>query len=411
MTAAGRASLGGRAAARHRIAAGFLAALLAICLPLPAIAQVFGPPAPTSTEAATDAATTLDYSAWERMASRVETAIEAQSSANATLEDLRLQLVDWREALLGAQNANVARLATLRAQIAALGAIPTDGSTEPPEIAERRRVLTEQLVRLQAPGIAAEEAYLRADGLIREIDRALRERQADQLLQLWPSPLNPGNWPEAVIALSDTGIRLWDEVTTSWASRFQRQTLQDNLPVVVLLAAISAVLVLRSRRWVAWVWSKVELRLSPRWRPVAAVLISLGEIAFPFLGVVLAASALRVTGLPGPIGTAIVDAFPVAALPAIVANWIAGRVFGAGEGAALRLSEERRAEGRYLSFFIGALMGIAALRFAAMDAQAYSDGATAVLSYPMIALTGLLLWRRKRCPSRHRRSPVSAIIG
>ena len=69
----------------------------------------------------------LDYAGWERMAVRAETASQSRSATNVELERLRLQLVDWREALLGAQNANAARIATLREQIDALGPAPADG--------------------------------------------------------------------------------------------------------------------------------------------------------------------------------------------------------------------------------------------------------------------------------------------
>ena len=159
----------------------------------------------------------LDYAAWERLAERAEKAAANDNVGSEALEAIRRQMVDWRSALLGEKNANAARIATLRAQIAALGPLPGEGVPEVEEIAQRRAVLAEQLVTLQAPGLAAEEAYRRADGLIAEIDRLLRERQADQLLKLWPAPINPANWPQAVIGLTDTGVRIWEETAEKWA--------------------------------------------------------------------------------------------------------------------------------------------------------------------------------------------------
>jgi potassium-dependent mechanosensitive channel len=387
------------------LAAVFLAAVLVFGA-LPLGAQTIGPSLP-GTEAR-DSSSSLDYSAWEQMASRVETAIEARASASSMLEELRSKLVDWREALLGAQNANSARIATLRTQIAALGPAPTDGVAEPAAIAERRSILTEQLVRLQAPGIAADEAYQRADGLIREIDRALRERQANEILKAWPAPIYPANWPEAVIALTDTGIQIWDEFATSWASRFQRAELRDNLPIIATLMLVALVLTFRGRRGMAHVSERILGRVSARARRIASLILSLVDLVLPVIGVLILVVALSLTSLPGPIGNTILDSLLLAALPAILGSWIAGRVFAPGpEPEFLQLSEERRAEGRYLSFILGVLMGIETLRFAAMDAQSYSEGATSVLSFPMIALSGLVVWRLGHLLRRHARSEAA----
>lgn len=100
----------------------------------------------------------LDYGDWDKMAGRAEAEIADRNTSNDRLEEIRGHLAQWRAALLTAQNANSARIATLREQIAALGPSPADGETEAEEISSRRQELAQQLVKLQAPGIAAEEA-------------------------------------------------------------------------------------------------------------------------------------------------------------------------------------------------------------------------------------------------------------
>lgn len=375
----------------------------------PALVQADAPVGPVNgraaTEADTGAAAELDYQAWERTAARAERAIANRAATSVALEHLRAQLVDWREALLGAQNANSARIATLRTQIAALGPAPAEGQTEAEEIAARRSTLTDQLVRLQAPGIAAEEAYRRADGLIREIDRVMRERQADELLQLWPSPINPGNWPEGVIALSDTGIRLWDEMAENWQDDTKREELSHNLPVILGFAVIGVGLIWYGRRWVGRFASRLQDRASARGRRVWSFMASLGEVVVPVVGLLLLAVALDLTSLPGVVATEIIDRLPEIAFPVVIAAWLAGRVFPRGDaGGPLNLMPEHRAEARYNAVAMGLLLGIDGLRAAAMDGQSYSDGANSVASFPGLVLAGLLLFRMGQFTHRRARA-------
>ncbi|NEY91574.1 DUF3772 domain-containing protein [Tabrizicola oligotrophica] len=359
-------------------------------------------PAAAAGQALPDANTTLDYAAWERLAERAEKAAANRNISSDALEALRGQLVDWRGALLGAQNANAARIATLRTQIAALGPAPTDGASEAQEIANRRSALTEQLVELQAPGLAADEAYRRADGLVSEIDRVLRERQADQLLKLWPAPINPANWPEAVIGLTDTGLLLWDETTEKWQDTKARTAFGDNVPFILLLLALAVVLLVYGRVWMQGMASRLQDRASARGRRILALFASLGEIAFPLIGILCAFGALSMTEMVGPVGETVTDAAANLALYVVLAAWLAGRVFprGLSEGP-LGLPPERRVEARFNAVAMAGLFALDDLRFAAMDAQSYSEGTTSVVSFPGIVVSGLLLVRMGQLLHRH----------
>jgi len=357
------------------------------------VAQGQGTPAGLAAEPADEGAA-LDYVAWERLAQRVESATANRSSDSQTLEALRAKIVDWRAALLGAQNANAARIATLRAQIAALGPAPAEGGSEAAEIASRRSALNEQLLTQQAPGLAAEEAYRRAAGLIAEIDRVLRERQADQLLKLWPAPINPANWAEALIGLTDTSVLIWDETAEKWHNPKARANFGDSIPFILLLLAMAIGLTVFGRAWVQRLASGLQDRASARGRKILALFASLGEIVFPLVGVMCAYGAIVMTEMLGPAGERVVDAAADVALFAILAAWLAARVFprGLSEGP-LGLPAERRAEARYNAVAMAILSGLDALRFAAMDAQSYSEGTTSVTSFPGIVVSGLLLVR------------------
>ena len=337
----------------------------------------------------------LSYSDWDDTASRAEAEIANQQTSDDRLEEIRSKLAKWRAALLTAQNANAARIATVREQIAALGPAPAEGETETEEISKRRQELASQLVTLQSPGISAEEAYRRADGSIREIDRILRERQADELLQLWPSPLNPGNWPEAAIGLSDTMLRLWDEAATDWTDKDSRARLFDNMPLILVLLVVALALVVYVRRWVAGYAERLLDTATVRGRRVWSLLASTGEVILPTLGMVALSRALIATGMPGEIGLSITGALPALGFVVFASAWLGSRAFPRTEGEepVLPLPPERRAEGRFLSVMMGIVIAAEGLRAAAMDAQAYSDATTAVMSFPILLTGGLVLMR------------------
>lgn len=365
------------------------AALLAVALSL---GVVPGPLAAPQVQAQSAVA---DPAAWETVAAAAEQAVASDATPDAVLERLRGQIADWRAAHLSAQNANSARIATLRQQIDALGPAPAEGQTEAPEIAQRRTELTDQLARLQAPGLAAEEAYRRADGLIREIDRVLRERQADQLLRLWPSPVNPANWPAGLAALTDAGARLWSETGSRWRLTEARRTLWGNLPLIGLLMLGGLGLIWRGRPTIEGWSQRLSEQASARGRRVWAFLASLGTIVVPVLGTVAFSQALLLTGLLGIDGTQLARRLPGIGFLVFTALWVGGRVFprGLGDGGPLNLTPERRAEGRLHAASLGLLLGLEALANVVLRPERVSDAALATVSFPVIVLAGLLLLR------------------
>ncbi|OYX25796.1 MAG: hypothetical protein B7Z10_05100 [Rhodobacterales bacterium 32-66-7] len=368
--------------------AGLWLVLALMLVTLPATAQV------TSGGVEVDG-TTVSYADWDRMAARAEAEIADRVTANDRLEAIRQQLAQWRAAFLTAQTANSARIGTVRDQIEALGPPPAEGETEAADISQRRAELAAVLVDLQAPGIAAEEAYRRADGLIREIDRTLRERDADELLQLWPSPLNPANWPEAAIGLSDTLMRLGDEVASAWSDRRSRAKLFDNLPLIAILLVVALGLLGYMRRWVEHFAERLLQGASQRGRRVWSLLASTGGVILPTLGMLALAAALEASVMLGDIGSRIAEALPGAGFVVFVAAWLGARGFPKtqGEDAVLPLTAERRAEGRVLAVAMGLVLALQSLQIAVLDPLAYSDATSAVMAFPLLLAGGLVLLR------------------
>jgi potassium efflux system protein len=349
------------------------------------------------------------YAAWENDAARAEDVLADAASTDVTLDRIRAQLVEWRSAFQAAQSTNSARIATLRQQISALGPATAEGETESEDVASRRITLNEQLARLQAPGLAAEEAGSRADGLIREIDRTLRERQTDALLTWLPLPINPANWPDAWRALSGNVVAVWQEAALNWDKPRGRDELNSNLPAIGLLLLVALGLIWRGRRTVErWV-PHLSARTGARGMRVASLMLSLGQIVIPMIGVIALSNALRLTGLPGIVGTSVVEALPGMGFLVLASYWLGGQLFPRdGSFEAMALPSQARAEGRFLSVLYGSILGLETLRTALIDERGLSDAALSVLAFPALLVTGLLLVRLGRLFRLHVQTAVDS---
>ena len=344
-----------------------------------------------------------DYVAWEKLAARVETSLSDGKISDAGLELLRGQIADWRATLLVAKSANASRITTLRSQITALGPLPAEGQTEASEIADRRKTLTDQMVRLQAPGIAAEEAYSRASALIAEIDRVQRERLADELLRLWPSPVNPANWSAAAAGLSGIAVDFWNQTRSSWANPAARKVLADNLPLVLALLLFGGAVLWRGRGWIEHLVQRLQNLASERGRDVGAALTSLGQIIVPMAGVIALTAALRRTGMLGAVATTMVNALPTMGLVIFTLIWLGGRMFPPGQDpdAALNLAPDERRQGRRYILLFGLLLAANVLRRMVLARANLDDAANAVITLPLLVIAGVLLVRFGQLLGRH----------
>lgn len=100
----------------------------------------------------------------------------------------------------------------------------------------------------------------------------------------------------------------------------------------------------------------------------------------------------------GDVGSLIAVALPFAGFIVFGFAWLGARAFPRlqGDGAMLPLPPERVTEGRFLSVMMGLVISANILRGAAMDAQAYSDATTSVMSFPILLTGGLVLMRLGR---------------
>ncbi len=341
-----------------------------------------------------------DIFAWEQTAKRAEEAVAAGRASNLALEVLRNELSDWRSRFASARDVNQNTIVTLQSQLDALGPKPETGE-EAPEISSKRSALIAELINQRAPVQEADLNYSRADGLIRSIDKIIRERQTDALLKIGPSPLNPANWAAGLNAVTHSKNNLITELKTAWSSDVLRDGMKQNLPVVIVLVLVAFVLLMRGRRWMEGLTKAILERAQKKsaqpkaWRWFLTFLTSLGQVVLPFLGIYALVEAIYATGMMGLRNDLILAQLPWAGLAFFLARWLGTRIFPRAIyfSSLLNLSEIQRKKGRLYSGVLGFLFGLDLLVSVLVGFDDWSDAAEVSVKFPMLIIAAYALFR------------------
>ena len=354
-----------------------------------------------------------DYDRWEALADRASEAIENQRASLASFERLRDQLAEWRSVFGNAQSINSSAISTLEAQIRALGPAPAEGEEEAADIAAQREALNEQLVDLRAPVRRAELAYSKADEMIRNVDRIIREQQAEEFLERGPSPLNPAHWPTGLNAIYSSFEVMRSEVAGTLVDPVRRAEVTPRLPAAIVLGLIGLILLVRGRFWADILVRLVLPRAVTSGRWLIRFLMSLGEILMPFIGMLLLIEGYALSGLLEQHSANALDILLSAILIFLVARWLVQRLFPKQDDnrLLLMLGDEDRRAGR---LYGGALSALVALMYFIRElgeGSGWSPEAQSVIVFPVIVVAGLLILRVARLLTKHCQAVASAADG
>ncbi|NRB04495.1 MAG: mechanosensitive ion channel family protein [Rhodobacteraceae bacterium] len=338
----------------------------------------------------------VDYGVWDGFATRIETTVDDGTASDDVLLALRADVVGWRQSFQAVVNGDMSRINSLRDQITALGPAPAEGEAEQAEIAAKRAELTEALDRLLAPLRTAEAALSRADGIVGQIDGLLRARQADQLLNMGPWPLNPVHWPVATNELSSAFSVLRQGVRRALQNPFRIQAAQNNLPLVIGLIIVGLVLLFEGRRRteaLALRLSKSQLR-GPR-PGFLGFLVSLGQILVPMLGIIILVWAVEATELYGLAARHILNTLPEITFVILISLWLGGRIFAATPEieTPIGLPAEQKREGRIYTAALGVIYAAVIFFNHLGDYFKFSPEASATISFPFIIVSAIMLFR------------------
>ncbi|PIE07268.1 MAG: mechanosensitive ion channel protein MscS [Rhodobacterales bacterium] len=369
------------------------------------------PPAPTSGPLPPELAqvwSDIEYREWQGFADRVETALESGRVSDSVLGDLRRELVDWRATFASAKEANSVRIGALEAQIAALGAAPAEGGGEPEGMAETRAGLVAELDKVLAPVTRATLAHARAELLIGTLDASLRNRTVSDVSARGPNPFNYAAWLPAFESFQRSFSLAWAAALASWSIPSERPSLLAALPVTLPLGAIGLVLLVFGWRTLRRVGERLRVGKSPAVRGAWGFVVSGLQVLVPGFGAILLGAAVDNSFVLDTRGEQIVSAFIGIAVVQFMARWLGNRVFGipGSYWRVLKVSNREVRMGYALAATLGGLVGLQMLVVDLARIDAWSEATLAVLDFPLILATAVVLWRFGRLLALYRGETV-----
>ncbi|MEM9011582.1 MAG: DUF3772 domain-containing protein [Pseudomonadota bacterium] len=332
---------------------------------------------------------------WARNASVGETAV-LQGATTQALEQIRARLVADRAEALAVRREAESWLETLLAQREALGEPPGEGQSEPPEIAERRATLNDQIAEAEVPALTAAEAMRRAENLIGRIDSLIRGRFSEQLVTLGPSPLVPARWVGALEETVETMVRIRNETANILSDPAARADRLMRLPALIGLVLAGLALAIWIRRaLVRWFYS---FQAEGRGGSIVA-LVTFARLLLPLAGAWLIFFAMVELEIVGARGGQVLDAIPLALVALIGAQWLAVTLYTprTPTTAILKVEEGLARPAARTTRLLGFLTALDILIFPRSGVSSLSEETLAVVNLPIAVVGGILLYRLSRC--------------
>lgn len=334
------------------------------------------------------AQTTFDIDAFNALASRAEKAVYGGQTSNDTLEQLRMSLSSARSAALETQSLRTGRSKIISDQIDALGPIPEDPDSEAKDIAELRASLAKQLAVAKAPLIVAEEAFRRANGLISEIDKTIRERSASAFLKLGVSPLSPNTWGSTISDIKKYFGQVRSEVVQSLNNPSSKVIRSNNLPGIIFFAILGLALTFPATKWVSQNMSIANQRHDAKLKKVSYLAYSCLVFIAPLLGICFLIRSLEMLDIFGYRGEALTQAVMAMSVAVVSSYWLAHNLFKeSGLTRELLGIASKRLVGAYsVTILMGVALGLYWLINNLIQTADLSETSIAVMEFPLILI-------------------------
>ena len=332
--------------------------------------------------------TIFDIDAFNALAARAEKAVYGGQTSNEALEKLRSSLSSARSEALEAQSSRTGRSKIISDQIDALGPIPEDSETEAKDISELRLSLSKQLAVARAPLIVAEEAFRRANGLISEIDKTIRERSASVFLKLGVSPLSPNTWGPMVSDIKKYFGQVSSEVSQSLNNPSSNVIRSNNLPGIIFFAILGLALIFPATKWVSQNMSVANQRHDAKLKKITYLAFSCLVFILPLLGICFLIRSAEMLDIFGYRGGALTQAIMAMSIAVVGSYWLAHNLFKeTGLTRELLGIESNRLVGAYtVTILMGVVLGLYWLIGDLKQLADLSETSIAVMEFPLLLI-------------------------
>jgi small-conductance mechanosensitive channel len=147
---------------------------------------------------------------------RIQNELSLPTLSSDQLTDFRRQLDDLRTSSVSQSGALNGPLAEVDQQLKSIGPVPTDGSTDPQEIADRRADLEKSLTRIKVAQTQLDLITVETDQQIDRLTQVQRAQFFDRLFQRNGSILSPSLWYDGFVASGVFFTRLGQLVVNWW---------------------------------------------------------------------------------------------------------------------------------------------------------------------------------------------------
>ncbi|MBA3324497.1 MAG: DUF3772 domain-containing protein [Rhodobacteraceae bacterium] len=336
---------------------------------------------------------------WDETIAQAQGLAGDPDASTVALELLRDRLLRMRSTSIEIEAEAAGRVADVNARLSTLGPAPAEGVTESDEIAQRRAQINAELSAAQAPLLEAQDFQRRADALIRDIDRVVRSRFADELRSQGPTPLRPIYWVQTAEALAENFRARRAQLEATLSDPVQRNLLLRRIPQDLLLAIIGVGIAFSLRlRLVRWVEDALSRATSAKTIALLVALRNFSKLIVPAIGAGLFFGALNPAALVNPAAPSAPFYLPDFVLAIIAASWLGSSVF-APKLPAFRLAPVETADattGARVNTGLGLVLAahLFVERYVADFDMSPAEAATLV--FPLFVIGGPLLWGMSR---------------